>query len=60
VDKTTKRDCVVAVLVLPFVVSLCWWVSPWLGVPAMFVGGGLWCGAILVLSDLRKAEQKQA
>lgn len=41
---------VVAFLVLPFLVSGAFWLSPWLGWPAAMVCGVLWLGVILQMA----------
>lgn len=50
-SKNDLGDYVLAVLLLPFVVSLAFWVTPWLGWPSLFVGLLLWIGAVLKIAE---------
>jgi hypothetical protein len=43
----------------PFIVSAAFWVSPWLGVPAMFVGAMYLAGILLMFGESAKEEVKQ-
>ena len=48
-SKEDRSFYTVLVIVIPFLVSGAWWITPWLGVPALFVGGIVWVSAFLML-----------
>jgi hypothetical protein len=46
-----KREFVLFFLLVPFVVSGLWWVSTWLGIPALVIGLPLWVGSLMKLAE---------
>lgn len=46
-----ETQATTAILLLPFVVSGLWYVSPWLGIPSVVVALPLWVGSILLIKE---------